>query len=101
MHGTMNIKLLQMVFNSTLTVSGRRMGRGLAMNIFHGHISCVQKSNNCITLRSYHCSVQLVFSWLLWRVGGTWAESTSSISMSSLDMMGVGVDYLAAKLYMM
>jgi len=70
-----------MFFNSTLTMSGRRMCLGLAMNFCHGHISCVQKSNNCITIRSYLSSIRLVFSWLLWPVGGTWQPNQRAVSV--------------------
>jgi len=70
-----------MFFNSTLTISSRIMDRGLAMNFCHGHISCVQKSNNCVTLCSYHCSTRLVFSWLLWSVGGTWQPNQRAVSV--------------------
>jgi len=70
-----------MVFNSTLTMSGRRMGSGLTMNFCHGHISCVQKSNHCIILRSYHSSIRLVFSWLLWPVIGTWQPNQRAVSV--------------------
>ena len=70
------------------------------MNFCHGHISCFQKSNTCITpalLPLFHSTcVQLshVIS-----VRYTTTESACSVNMSFLDMITVSVDYLATELY--